>query len=522
MKITPRICNMVVLRDNNDLPVLMMSGEPFTSFFTGCFNDATSTVFAIPQDWPVSIPGAIRYSQTVPINVKNNLKDSWINVCDGRFFTKADNLLILEMLAESNADVIAVNITPQLQASYEKVLTTSQNGLVGFRLFYEDATRPAPVPDNWPHHIFIRASSLEKLEMDDGLPLAFDEFLDKCSSKSLQVQSVEIGGSTIDLITAGGLLDLVRYGLSSKQVIYSQDNDISVAAGARFIGQTLLGRGVIIGENAIIAGPSIIGDGVNIGKDAVVKASLIGPGISVAAGKLIENSVLTQNIRMVDKSDCSLNMIRNNFRQFSKFSYAGLLKRLLDIAIALIVLILFAPVIPIIMLAIKLTSPGPIFFKDMRQGLYGRAFNCLKFRSMKVGSESMQERLRCLNQADGPQFSITDDPRVSAVGKFLRETYLDEIPQFINVLVGQMSVVGPRPSPEAENILCPFWRDARLSVRPGMTGLWQVRRTRQPMRDFQEWIHYDLEYVRDLSLKMDLSICLQTAKKVAKKFFEQF
>jgi lipopolysaccharide/colanic/teichoic acid biosynthesis glycosyltransferase len=297
-------------------------------------------------------------------------------------------------------------------------------------------------------------------------------------------------------------------------------------------GKILFGRGVNIGENAIVAGPAIICNGVNIGKDAVVRASVIGPCVSVGAGQFIENSVLmslpagsNRPSKQTSKADTGGRLrgsTHNNFRQFPKYSYAGFLKRLFDIVAGVIVLVLFAPVIPIIMLAIKLTSPGPVFFKDIRQGLYGRAFKCLKFRTMKVGAERMQDRLRCLNQADGPQFRIADDPRVSAIGKFLRETYLDEIPQFFNVVMGQMSVVGPRPSPEAENILCPFWRDARLSVRPGMTGLWQVCRTREPMRDFQEWIHYDVGYVRDISLKLDLWICWKTAKKVAAKFFEQF
>jgi lipopolysaccharide/colanic/teichoic acid biosynthesis glycosyltransferase len=141
---------------------------------------------------------------------------------------------------------------------------------------------------------------------------------------------------------------------------------------------------------------------------------------------------------------------------------------------------------------------------------------------MLVGADKMQDKLRVLNQADGPQFKLADDPRLDAVGRFLRDTYIDEVPQFFNVLFGQMSLVGPRPSPESENTLCPPWRDARLSVRPGMTGLWQVCRTRQPMKDFQEWIHYDIKYVRDLTLRMDLWICCQTAKKMVKNFIRQF
>ena len=117
---------------------------------------------------------------------------------------------------------------------------------------------------------------------------------------------------------------------------------------------------------------------------------------------------------------------------------------------------------------------------------------------------------------------MVNEPRISAVGRFLRETYIDEIPQFFNVLFGQMSVVGPRPSPESENTLCPFWREARLSVRPGITGLWQILRTRVPMKDFQEWIRYDTEYVRNLSLKTDLWICWKTIKKLVGDFMNQF
>jgi len=117
---------------------------------------------------------------------------------------------------------------------------------------------------------------------------------------------------------------------------------------------------------------------------------------------------------------------------------------------------------------------------------------------------------------------MADDPRITRVGHFLRETYLDEIPQFINVLAGHMSVIGPRPSPKAENTLCPSWRNARLSVRPGVTGLWQIRRTREPMRDFQEWIVYDTEYVQGLCLWLDAKIFWKTFVRLIVKFGEQF
>jgi lipopolysaccharide/colanic/teichoic acid biosynthesis glycosyltransferase len=212
----------------------------------------------------------------------------------------------------------------------------------------------------------------------------------------------------------------------------------------------------------------------------------------------------------------------SRFRTWPKFSYASCFKRVADVVAAIVVLVLFAPVLPVIALAIKLSSRGPVFFKDERQGLHGRDFFCLKFRTMMVGADNIQEKLRVVSQVDGPQFKMENDPRVSSIGRFLRETYLDEIPQFFNVLTGQMSLVGPRPSPEAENTLCPSWRDARLSVQPGITGLWQVLGTRQPTKDFQEWIHYDIEYVRNLSLKTDLWICWETVKKLISKFVGQF
>jgi lipopolysaccharide/colanic/teichoic acid biosynthesis glycosyltransferase len=560
------IKNLIVLRDtsgrqakdSNDLLRLMVCNEPFGSFVLDCLNGAagfckTGGTIAIPQEWAVpdakSRPDIVYYTETVPVCSKHIgpvRENSWVVVSDGRFLTAVDNQRIREILADSQADVIAMNIVTQLRASYEKVLTTSQNELVGFRLFYEDAAQSFPVPDDWPHHLFVRAGAINDLSTESGLPLTFGKLLERCCSRSLVVHSANVGGSVLDLATENGLLKLVQCRLGSIAMLArhcadhsrgdNNGDDIVIADSARLFGKILLGKGVNIGENVIIVGPTMVGNDVKISRDTVIRASIIGPGVSVQAGSLVEEGVLT-NLPAVPHipatrtsranaspawNNTPHNTSRGNFREWPKFSYAGLVKRILDIIASIIVLILFAPVLPIIMLVIKLTSPGPIFFKDKRQGLHGKGFECLKFRTMRVGADQMQDRLRVLNQADGPQFMITDDPRLSAVGRFLRETYIDEIPQFVNVLLGQMSVVGPRPSPESENRLCPLWRDARLSVRPGITGLWQVCRTRQPMRDFQEWIHYDIKYVRDLSLKLDLWICWQTAKKMVAKFVSQF
>jgi lipopolysaccharide/colanic/teichoic acid biosynthesis glycosyltransferase len=162
------------------------------------------------------------------------------------------------------------------------------------------------------------------------------------------------------------------------------------------------------------------------------------------------------------------------------------------------------------MLAIVLEDGWPVFFSHRRETIGGHTFGCLKFRSMKRSAEAMKTQLSKNNKADGPQFYIENDPRLTRVGSFLRKTNIDELPQFINVLLGHMSIVGPRPSPHRENQYCPAWREARLSTRPGITGLWQVMRSRSAGLDFQEWIRYDLAYVQNMSAKLDLWIIWKT------------
>ncbi len=186
-------------------------------------------------------------------------------------------------------------------------------------------------------------------------------------------------------------------------------------------------------------------------------------------------------------------------------------KRALDILTSVGGLVLMSPFLAIVALLVKATSRGPVLFGHKRQGLGGKEFRCWKFRSMRQGAEALQDSLRIQNEVDGPQFKIEHDPRLTPIGDWLRRTYVDELPQLLNVLLGRMSLVGPRPSPDDENQLCPAWRRARLSVKPGITGLWQVLRMRDADHsDFQEWIYYDVEYARHRSLWLDLQIILYT------------
>jgi lipopolysaccharide/colanic/teichoic acid biosynthesis glycosyltransferase len=190
-------------------------------------------------------------------------------------------------------------------------------------------------------------------------------------------------------------------------------------------------------------------------------------------------------------------------------------KRVFDIAFAAAALLATLPICLVVAIIIKLYDRGPVFFSHKREGLHGRPFGCMKFRTMVRNAHTLQATLRDKNNVDGPQFKIAYDPRITPIGHFLRKTNIDELPQFLNVLAGHMSVVGPRPSPFNENQLCPPWREARLSVKPGITGLWQVSRSRQRgAADFQEWIMYDTQYVERRSMALDIKILLLTIKEL--------
>ncbi|MDA8192846.1 MAG: sugar transferase [Thermaerobacter sp.] len=191
----------------------------------------------------------------------------------------------------------------------------------------------------------------------------------------------------------------------------------------------------------------------------------------------------------------------------------SLVKRALDIALAAAGIALTAPVMLAVALALKIAEPkNPIFFVQRRVGLNGREFPCLKFRSMVRDAEARKTDLSHLNVMSGPVFKIPDDPRVTRVGKFLRKTSLDELPQLFNVLVGQMSVVGPRPALPSEVEQYGENYRKRLSVRPGITCLWQISGRNQV--DFQEWMKLDMEYIDSWSLLLDVKIIAKTIPAV--------
>jgi lipopolysaccharide/colanic/teichoic acid biosynthesis glycosyltransferase len=198
-------------------------------------------------------------------------------------------------------------------------------------------------------------------------------------------------------------------------------------------------------------------------------------------------------------------------------SFFQKVKRCLDVIVAALGLIITAPIMVAIALAIKLDSPGTMVFRQVRCGLGGRNFTMYKFRTMVNNSEDLKREIQELNEVDGPMFKIRQDPRITRVGRVLRNTNLDELPQLYNVLKGEMSLVGPRPLSLEEMCYHPKWRDARLSVRPGMSGLWQVEAHTKVF--FNDWLINDLEYVEKSSLGFDLRILSKTLRKAVRDLF---
>ncbi|MBN2774880.1 MAG: sugar transferase [Prolixibacteraceae bacterium] len=201
-----------------------------------------------------------------------------------------------------------------------------------------------------------------------------------------------------------------------------------------------------------------------------------------------------------------------SFRNTPENYLALMVKRGIDYLLAIFILLVTSPVMALITLLIKLEDGGPVFFVQTRVGKNGRHFKCLKFRTMVENAEDLREALLCQNEQDGPVFKIKDDPRITKIGKILRKTSLDEFPQFLNVLMGDMSIVGPRPPIPSEVKQYKRSVNRRLSINPGITCTWQV--SGRNKISFDRWMEMDMEYIDNWSLKLDFIIMFKTFKVI--------
>lgn len=284
---------------------------------------------------------------------------------------------------------------------------------------------------------------------------------------------------------------------------------------AQLVGPVFVQDDALIEAGARVIGPTVVGKGARIGARAVIAQCLVAPGARIPADTVHRHAVLAGSGTAASQFD-----ERDDAAQLDELPYdAGSghkpgiyprIKAVIEPCFAAVALVLLLPLLALIALIVKLESRGPMLYGDFRETIGGRSFRCWKFRTMCSGAAARQREMLMANEVDGPQFKIEGDPRVTRAGVWLRFLSLDELPQLLNILCGEMSLVGPRPSPFRENQICIPWREARLSVRPGITGLWQVCRAERRAGDFHQWIHYDLLYVRNQSFTVDFRLVFAT------------
>lgn len=397
---------------------------------------------------------------------------------------------LVESLVWSVMDATLITIRESDSSRYREVIRRNSNGgVTGIERSY------AVVESVHSSAMFTRSLKIAK-EWSEASG-AKDEILDE-DIAGLQLQRISISGHyyrndreddqqrLLDWLVAGwGDPDRVIEGMSEPSPGVFTLAGETVPEGVEVIPPLWIGSDADHGDRKILVGPGAIVDSC-----------------------CSETSSKTPRVLPIREINPPRGRTRKRF--LPRRTLYGLFKRLSDMTLAFMALFMLIPLFFLVSILILIDNGMPIFFGHVRQARGGREFRCWKFRTMRRDAESMVADLEALNKADGPQVFIENDPRVTRVGRYLRRFQIDEIPQFWNVLVGDMSLVGPRPSPDRENQYCPAWRELRLSVRPGITGLWQISRTRTPGEDFQEWIKYDIEYVRTASFFGDIRIIIRT------------
>ena len=419
---------------------------------------------------------------------------------------------------------------PSVGGTKDHLILDGQGQVRNVHRYYEQT--------NWPFIAGVAASvvpvsgNIMPIEL---IPASLVELRQQLVSRGMSSRDVLIKGGAFDLTKEHGLLAAMErsmfrvrnaaQGVRRASVVKLGGGHV-IDPTVRLLGPIIIHPKVRIDANAVIVGPAILGEGCHVAADTVVAYALLGAQSRVPRGSVLRERSWFAN---VEDDACAVGErgVPVHTEQVARFSVEPYekpgripdeapnlrylaCKRAFDAAVAGVSLIVLSPLFALVGLLVWLESKGPVFFSDEREGAGGRSFKCLKFRTMRNGTNERQHELKNRNHADGPHFKVTSDPRMTIVGRFLRATNVDEIPQLVNVLLGDMSLVGPRPSPFHENQVCVPWRQARLSVRPGITGLWQMCRRDRAAGDFHQWIEYDLLYVQHMSMLLDLKVLAAT------------
>jgi lipopolysaccharide/colanic/teichoic acid biosynthesis glycosyltransferase len=377
----------------------------------------------------------------------------------------------------------------------------------------------------WPFITGVAASLMPASVLrGQELPTSpLSDLRSRLAARGVPSRDLPLAGNAFDLGDEAGLLALSERFVLKATASRGRMDPLLVGNGqvihmsSRLVGPVVVHPDVVIEENATVLGPALLGAGARIGAGAIVAQSVVGPGCAVPAGERVRHRAILPGGNGNGATATTTSMPMPHLSPDDSHAESPTprarymrVKHVFESAAAAVALVLLSPLMLLIAALVELDSRGPVFYGDDREGWRGRRFGCLKFRTMYVRAQERERELRAHSQVDGPQFKIDRDPRTTTVGRLLRATSLDELPQLINVVRGEMALVGPRPSPFRENQLCVDWRTGRLSVRPGITGLWQVCRHDRSEGDFHQWIEYDLLYVRHMSPALDLRILFAT------------
>lgn len=438
---------------------------------------------------------------------------------------------VIASAREHRAAVHAVEGASSVDGVRESVRFDDERNVRSIRRLYDGVT--------WPCVGHVSFSVVPATVVQGAVPADLFELRQSLVARRIVTRDVPMSSSILDLSQRETMLTFAEQmqddELSGRLPAgYSEfapnvwvGRGVRIHPSARVIGPAILHHGAVVHEGATVIGPCTIGEGVIVQNDATIAQSVLADAVAIRAGDTLRHQILSGELReSVDSYLVSDSIDRMPWTmpeekiadsiavaqtaEHAQMNMALTLKRLLDLLGAFIGLLLFSPLMAMVAALIKLESRGKVLYGQEREGRNGRVFKCWKFRTMSEGAHALQRVMQEQNAMDGPQFKIANDPRVTRVGRWLRATNIDELPQLWNVLVGEMSLVGPRPSPFRENQICVPWRRARLSVRPGITGLWQVCRHNRSEGDFHQWIAYDTLYVRHHTFLLDVKILLAT------------
>ncbi|MBI4949072.1 MAG: exopolysaccharide biosynthesis polyprenyl glycosylphosphotransferase [Deltaproteobacteria bacterium] len=447
--------------------------------------------------------------------------------------------------AESKAS-LTVGVLKNRKYPTEDIYVDKNGSVEGFSVIHPSRDRRSPYT---PLGVYIADPSVFGFIKEKGYFDIKEQLIPALKKASLHVQSHEIEGYCRPIETIEDYFGLHREVLLTGNFtkaglteisdgVWAGEN-ISISPKAYMAGPVLIGRNCTISDDVQIIGPAVIGDNCTVGKrariresimlsdfdmddNASVKYCVVGRGVKIFSGDSFSNKILVDNLKVAD-----VNLIPSRYEfngviesmglKMGGYKYAAFLglKRLLDIAVSLACLIIFSPVMLALALAVKLDSDGPAVFRQKRCGKDGVDFEMLKFRTMVKDAHAQQKKLSDQKNVDGPMFKLLNDPRITRIGQFLRKTSLDELPQLLNVLKGEMSLVGPRPLVMDEMKFSQSWRSIRLKVKPGITGLWQVQGRSEA--SFHDWIRHDVYYVQNQSFWLDVKILLKTVGVVFRK-----